>query len=65
MERDTNVWGEAHPAMRDNDKEHQAKLEALRAAVQAGFDNDIAEGDVIGRIRERIRKLAEQADRQR
>lgn len=42
--------------------EDQAKLEALRAAVQAGFDSGVAEGDVIARIRERIRRRAEESE---
>jgi antitoxin ParD1/3/4 len=46
-------------ALEQDDREDQAKLEALRAAVQAGDESGLAEGDVIGRIRERIRRRAE------
>ena len=46
-------------ALEQDDQEDQAKLEALRAAVQAGDESGLAEGDVIGRIRERIRRRAE------
>jgi len=37
------------------EKEDKAKLEALRAAILAGERSGIAEGDVFGEIRERIR----------
>ena len=46
-------------ALEKDDREDQAKLEALRAAVKAGDESGLAEGDVIGRIRERIRRRAE------
>ncbi|MDR3773816.1 MAG: type II toxin-antitoxin system ParD family antitoxin [Terracidiphilus sp.] len=38
--------------------EDQVKLEALRAAVLAGEESGVAEGDVIGEVRERIRRRA-------
>lgn len=40
------------------EKEDKAKLEALRAAILAGERSGIAEGDVFGEIRERIRNRA-------
>lgn len=46
-------------ALEEDDKENQAKLEALRTAIQAGIDSGIADGDVIERIRARIRRRAE------
>jgi hypothetical protein len=46
----------------DDARDDQAKLEDLRAAVQAGFDSGVAEGDVIARIRERIRRRGEASE---
>jgi len=34
--------------------EDTAKIEALRNAVQIGIDSGIAEGDVVGKLRQRI-----------
>jgi len=45
----------------DDVTEDQAKLDALRAAIEEGFDSGVAEGDVVARIRERIRKRAEES----
>jgi len=45
-------------ALEQDEKEDEAKLLALRAAIQAGEDSGIAEGDVFGRIHEYIHKLA-------
>jgi antitoxin ParD1/3/4 len=39
-------------------RENQIKLEALRAAVLAGEESGIAEGDVMGEVHERIRRRA-------
>jgi len=41
-----------------SEREDQVKLEALRAAVLAGEESGVAEGDVIGDVRERIRRRA-------
>jgi len=41
-----------------SDREDQLKLEALRAAVLAGEVSGVAEGDVMGEVRERIRRRA-------
>lgn len=41
-----------------SEKEDQIKLDALRAAVLAGEESGVAEGDVIGDVRERIRRRA-------
>ncbi len=46
-------------ALEEDDKENQAKLEALRTSIQGGIDSGIADGDVIERIRARIRRRAE------
>jgi antitoxin ParD1/3/4 len=46
-------------ALEADEKEDRAKLDDLRTAIQAGVDSGEAEGDVIGRIRERIRRRAE------
>lgn len=41
-----------------SERENQIKLEALRAAVLAGEESGTAEGDVMGEVRERIRRRA-------
>jgi antitoxin ParD1/3/4 len=41
-----------------NEREDRVKLEALRAAVLAGEESGVAEGDVMSEIRERIRRRA-------
>jgi antitoxin ParD1/3/4 len=41
-----------------SERENQIKLEALKAAVLAGEESGIAEGDVMGEVRERIRRRA-------
>lgn len=46
-------------ALEEDDKESQARLEALRTAVKAGIESGAAEGDPIARIRARIRRRAE------
>jgi antitoxin ParD1/3/4 len=50
-------------ALEKVEKEDKAKLDALRAAVLAGEQSGIAEGDVFGEIRERIPKRAPAASR--
>jgi hypothetical protein len=40
--------------------EDRVQLDALRAAIRAGFDSGVAEGDVKARILERIRKRDEE-----
>ncbi len=45
-------------ALQGSEREEQAKLEALRAAVQAGEESGVAEGDVMSEVRERIRRRA-------
>jgi antitoxin ParD1/3/4 len=41
-----------------SEREDHVKLEALRAAVLAGEESGVAEGDVMGEVRERIRRRA-------
>lgn len=41
-------------ALEQDEQENQAKIAALRAALQAGEESGIAEGDVIAEIRERL-----------
>ena len=41
-----------------SEREDEIKLQALRAAVLAGEESGIAEGDVMGEVRERIRRRA-------
>jgi antitoxin ParD1/3/4 len=41
-----------------SEREDRIRLEALRAAVLAGEESGVAEGDVMGEVRERIRRRA-------
>jgi antitoxin ParD1/3/4 len=41
-----------------SEREDQIKLEALRAAVLAGEESGVAEGDVMSEVRERVRRRA-------
>lgn len=50
-------------ALDEDDKENQARLEALRTAIQSGIDSGVARGDVIERIRAQIRRRAEATGR--
>jgi len=50
-------------ALERDEKEDRAKLKALRAALIAGEQSGIAEGDVIAEVRERIRRRAQLAGR--
>ncbi|HUY81097.1 MAG TPA: type II toxin-antitoxin system ParD family antitoxin [Acidobacteriaceae bacterium] len=52
-------------SLRDREEEHQAKLEALRTAILNGINSGVAENDVIGELRERIRKRAAEAEKDR
>ena len=45
-------------ALRQADLEDQAKVEALKVAIQEGFDSGIYEGDVIADMRALIRRRA-------
>ena len=45
-------------ALEKAEREDKAKLDALRSAVLAGEQSGIAEGDVFGEIRDRIRRRA-------
>ena len=40
------------------EREDQARVEALRAALEAGEASGVAEGDVVSEVRERIRRRA-------
>ncbi len=40
------------------EREDAVKLEALRAALLAGEESGVAEGDVMGEVRERMRRRA-------
>jgi antitoxin ParD1/3/4 len=46
-------------ALEADEREDQAKLEALRIAIQAGFDSGVAKPGVRERVLERIRRRAE------
>lgn len=46
-------------ALEQDEKEDQARLEVLRAAVRAGIESGIADGDPVARVRTRIRRRAE------
>jgi len=41
-----------------SDREDQVKLQALKAAILAGEESGVAEGDVMSEVRERIRRRA-------
>ena len=41
-------------ALDRQDRAYEAKLAALRAAIEVGVNSGIAEGDVIGRIRKKF-----------
>ena len=45
-------------ALQDRREIHKAKVEALRTAILHGINSGVAEGDVMARIRERIRARA-------
>lgn len=45
-------------ALEEDEKEDQIRLDALRAAIQAGEESGIAEGDVFDEVRSYIRRLA-------
>jgi antitoxin ParD1/3/4 len=45
-------------ALEKVEKEDKAKLDAIRSAVLAGEQSGIAEGDVFGEIRDRVRRRA-------
>ncbi len=45
-------------ALEREELEDKAKLEALREALIAGEQSGVAEGDVLGELRERIRRRA-------
>jgi antitoxin ParD1/3/4 len=44
--------------LEQTEQEDELKLEALRAAVLAGEESGVADGDVMGEVRERIRRRA-------
>jgi putative addiction module CopG family antidote len=45
-------------ALEEDEKEDQARLEALRSAIRAGEESGIAEGDVLEEVRSYIRQIA-------
>lgn len=45
-------------ALEEDEKEDQARLDALRAAIQAGDESGIAEADVFEELRRYIRQLS-------
>jgi len=51
-------------ALEADEQENQARLEALRTAIQSGIDSGSADPDVIERIRVRIRRRAKVMGRQ-
>jgi antitoxin ParD1/3/4 len=46
-------------ALEEDEREDAAKIDALREAINAGESSGVAKGDVIGRLRMRIRRRAE------
>lgn len=49
-------------ALKVKEEIHQAKVEALRSAVLSGANSGVAEGDVIGRIFERISRFSREKE---
>lgn len=47
--------------LEQDEREEIAKRNALRKAIEAGDSSGLAEGDVIGRLKMRIRRRAESA----
>jgi antitoxin ParD1/3/4 len=45
-------------ALEQSERENHARLEALRTALEAGEASGIADGDVVGEVRDRIRRRA-------
>lgn len=45
-------------ALEQNDREDRARIDALRAALIAGEQSGVAEGDVFSQVRERVRQRA-------
>jgi antitoxin ParD1/3/4 len=45
-------------ALEEDEKEDQMRLEALRAALEAGEESGIADGDVFEEVRSYIRQIA-------
>jgi antitoxin ParD1/3/4 len=45
-------------ALEQGEKEDRARLEAIRSAVLAGEESGVADGDVMGEVRERMRRRA-------
>jgi antitoxin ParD1/3/4 len=46
-------------ALEEDEREDAARIDALREAINAGEASGLAKGDVIGRLRMRIRRRAE------
>ena len=42
--------------LQQSELEDRAKIEALRTAIQNGIDSGVAEGDVLGRLRQRVNR---------
>ena len=55
---DSEVLRAGLRALEEDEREDQARLEALRMAIQAGEDSGIADGDVFEEVRSYIRQLA-------
>jgi antitoxin ParD1/3/4 len=54
----SEVIRDALRALQQSEAEDQAKVEALRTAIQEGFDSGVYEGDVIAEMRALIRQRA-------
>jgi antitoxin ParD1/3/4 len=50
-------------ALEEDEKEDQARLEALRSAIRAGEESGIAEGDVFAEVRSYIRQIAAEKEK--
>jgi antitoxin ParD1/3/4 len=47
--------------LQQSELEDRAKIEALRTAIQNGIDSGVAEGDVLGRLRQRVNRAVANA----
>jgi len=47
--------------LQQSELEERAKIEALRTAIQNGIDSGAAEGDVLGRLRQRVNRAVANA----
>ena len=57
-ENASEVMRAALRALEREEKEYEAKLAALRSAIDAGDSSGMARGNVFGRVRQKLRRIA-------